>query len=197
MHKKINKPNIQIIGNETQAGTYILRIRLAESQKLQFGRFKKGKYISLLAGDYTYVGSALAEKGSTSLARRLVRHATRSGKKQPHKIRKDMISHFSECKLGPQNPIPINGKKLYWNIDHLLDLQSTEIIDILAIRSTARLENKIAEFIEHYTDTQIVEKSLGANDAPKYTHVMQVNPDEKWWNTLTKDITDTFCPVNP
>ncbi len=30
---KINRPNIQIIGNDTQAGTYILRIRLAESQK--------------------------------------------------------------------------------------------------------------------------------------------------------------------
>lgn len=79
------------MGNDTQVGTYILRIRLAESQKLQFGRFK----------------------------------------------------------------------------------------------------------IEHYTDTQIVEKSLGANDAPKYTHVMQVNPDEKWWDTLTRDITDTFCSVNP
>lgn len=77
-------PNIFLIGKDSQAGTYVLRIRLKEDTELKFGRFKKGKLISLPAGDYTYVGSALSEKGATSLARRLVRHATRSGDKPPH-----------------------------------------------------------------------------------------------------------------
>ena len=56
-------PPIVLIGDESQAGTYILRIHLKEDTSLQFGRFKKGKLISLPAGDYAYVGSALSEKG--------------------------------------------------------------------------------------------------------------------------------------
>lgn len=80
-------PSIHIIGDDSQAGTYILGIRLKENTTLQFGRFKKGKRISLPTSDYVYVGSALSEKGATSLARRLIRHATRSGDKPPHAIR--------------------------------------------------------------------------------------------------------------
>ena len=55
-------PSIRIIGDDSQAGTYVLRICLKEDTTLQFGRFKKGKLISMPAGDYTYVGSALSEK---------------------------------------------------------------------------------------------------------------------------------------
>ena len=60
-------PQIYILGNDSQAGTYVLRIRLSKSTSLQFGRFKKGKLISLPAGVYTYVGSALSEKGQPHL----------------------------------------------------------------------------------------------------------------------------------
>ena len=77
----MKNPSILIIGNDSQAGTYILRIRLKENTTLKFGKFKKGKLISLPAGDYVYIGSALSQKGSTSLARRLIRHATRSNHK--------------------------------------------------------------------------------------------------------------------
>ena len=121
-------PSILIIGDMSQAGTYVLRIRLKEDTALKFGKFKKGKLISLPAGDYTYVGSALSEKGATSLARRLVRHATRSGDKPPHAIREAMIHRFVDCGLGPRDLLPSHGKKLFWNIDFLLDLQLVEII---------------------------------------------------------------------
>ena len=181
-------PNIFIIGEDSQAGTYILRIRLKETTNLQFGRFKKGKLITLPAGDYTYVGSALSEKGATSLARRLVRHATRSGDKPPHAIRDEMIKQFSECGLGPPDPQPKSGKKLFWNIDFMLDLETSEIVNIIAIRSSERLESTIAEFLEHNPDTQIIEKSLGANDSPQNTHVLHVNADDKWWLSLTDDM---------
>ena len=36
-------PSIRIIGGNSQAGTYILRILLKENTTLQFGWFKKGK----------------------------------------------------------------------------------------------------------------------------------------------------------
>ncbi len=185
-------PNIFLIGEDSQAGTYVLRIRLKEDTELQFGRFKKGKLISLPAGDYTYVGSALSEKGATSLARRLVRHATRSGDKPPHTIREEMLKQFQECGLGPLDPLPKSGKKLFWNIDFMLDLELTEIINVIAIRSPERLESTIAEFLEHNTDTQIIEKSLGANDAPRYTHVLRVNADDTWWTSITDNMKENY-----
>ena len=179
-------PSIVIIGDGSQAGTYILRIRLKEDTTLQFGRFKKGKQISLPAGDYTYVGSALSEKGATSLARRLVRHATRSGDKPPHAIREKMMNRFAECGLGNGNLLPRQGKTPHWNVDFLLDLESAEIVNIIAIRSPERLEYTVAELLEHNPDTQIIEKGLGANDTPHNTHLLRVNADETWWASLSE-----------
>ena len=184
--------SIRIIGGDSQAGTYILRIRLKEDTTLQFGRFKKGKLISLPAGDYTYVGSALSEKGATSLARRLVRHATRSGDKPPHAIREVMVKQFLDCGLGPPDPLPKNGKKLFWNVDFLLDLQIAEIVNIIAIRSPERLESTIAGLLEHDADTQIIEKGLGANDAPRNTHILRSNADEAWWASFAYNIQENF-----
>ncbi len=185
-------PKIFIIGENSQAGTYVLRIRLKEAIELQFGRFKKGKLISLPAGDYTYVGSALSEKGATSLARRLVRHATRSGGKPPHAMRAEMLKQFRECSLGPRDPLPKNGKKLFWNIDFMLDLELAEIINVIAIRSSERLENKIAESLEHNAGTQIIEKSLGANDAPRYTHILRINADDTWWTSIAENMQENY-----
>ncbi len=185
-------PKIFIIGENSRAGTYVLRIRLKKDTELKFGRFKRGKLISLPAGDYTYVGSALSEKGATSLARRLVRHATRSGDKPPHTIREEMLKQFRECSLGPPNPLPKSGKKLFWNIDFMLDLELAEITNVIAIRSPKRLENTIAEFLEHNAGTQIIEKSLGANDAPRYTHVLRVNADDIWWASIAKNMQENY-----
>ncbi|MYF99645.1 DUF123 domain-containing protein, partial [Candidatus Poribacteria bacterium] len=187
-------PNILIIGENSQAGTYILRIRLKESIKLKFGGFKKGKLIPLPAGDYTYVGSALSEKGSTSLARRLVRHTTRTGNKPPHTIRDDMIKEFNKSQLGPPNPLPISGKNLFWNIDYFLNLEVAEIINVIAIRSSERLENTISEFLESNPDTHIIEKSLGANDSPQHTHILSVNDDDNWWNSIADCLQRTYTP---
>ena len=182
-------PSICIVGDDSQAGTYILRIRLKENTTLQFGRFKKGKRIALPAGDYTYVGSALSEKGATSLARRLVRHATRSGDKPPHTIREKMIHQFAKCGLGSGNLLPRQGKTLYWNVDFLLDLQSAEIVNVFAIRSAERLENRIAKWLEGDPRTNIIEQGLGANDVPGNTHLLRVRDDGTWWTSLANNIT--------
>ncbi len=185
-------PNILIIGEESQAGTYILRIRLSEDTDLQFGRFRKGKLISLHAGDYTYLGSALSKKGSTSLARRLVRHATRSEDKPPHLIRDTMIFQFQACGLGPKDPRPKSGKNLFWNIDFMLDLVTAEIINIIAIRSPIRLESTIAKYLEQNPATQIIEKGLGANDSPKNTHVLRINDEDRYWESIADYIQNQF-----
>lgn len=181
-------PNITVIGEKGQAGTYLLCIRLAEDTKIRFGRFKKGKPIFLPAGDYVYVGSALAEKGATSLARRLVRHATRSGNLPPHAIRCETIRRFTECGLGSGNLLPRRGKTLHWNIDFLLELQSAEIASVIILRSPEKLENKIAKRLEQDAHTQIIERGLGANDAPGSTHLLRVNADSPWWASLAAQL---------
>ena len=181
-------PCIVIIGDESQAGTYILRIHLKEATTLRFGRFKKGKLISLPAGTYAYIGSALSEKGATALARRLVRHATRSGDKRPHAIRAQLISEFAKCGLGDGNLLPKRGKTLHWNVDFLLDLQSAEIVSVIVIRSPERLERRLAKQLEHDSHTQIIERGLGANDVPGNTHLLRVNADEAWWKSLEGNI---------
>jgi len=178
-------PNIVIIGDESQAGTYVLRIHLNADTSLRFGRFKRGKLISLPAGEYAYVGSALSEKGSTSLARRLIRHATRSGGKPPHIIREKMIHQFTECGLGSGNLLLRQGKTLHWNVDFLLDLQSAEIVNIFAIRSAERLENRISEWLERDSRTDIIEQGLGANDTPGATHLLRLRADDIGWMLLT------------
>ena len=184
----MNNPSVVIIGDESQAGTYILRIHLKDDTSLKFGRFKKGKLISLPAGEYAYVGSALSEKGATSLARRLVRHATRSGDKRPHRIRGVMIERFAECALGDGNLLPRRGKTLFWNIDFLLDLDTAEIVGFLAIRSPERLEDSLAKWLELDSHTQVIERGLGANDVPGNTHLLRVCADESWWGTLPAEL---------
>ena len=177
-------PNIVIIGDESHAGTYILRIHLKKGAALRFGRFKKGKLISLPAGEYAYVGSALAEKGATTLARRLIRHATRSGNQNPHRIRETMLRRFAECGLGNKNLLPQQGKTLHWNVDFLLDLSSAELAGVCAIRSRKRLEDRLAKRLEEDPHTGVIERGLGANDVPGNTHLLQVSATEAWWASL-------------
>ena len=181
-------PNIVIIGGESRAGTYVLRIRLIEDTTLRFGRFKKGKLISLPAGEYAYVGSALSEKGSTSLARRLIRHATRSGGQRPHRIREEMMRRFVECGLGSGNLLPKGEKTLFWNIDFLLDLDSAEIVSFYVIRSPKRLESMLAKQLERDSHTQVIERGLGANDVPGNTHLLHVRAGEAWWASLAAQL---------
>lgn len=181
-------PSIVIIGDDSQAGTYVLRIHLKENTTLKFGRFKKGKLISLPIGDYVYTGSALSEKGATSLARRLIRHATRSNHKPPHTIRKKMINRFIECGLGSGNLLPRQGKTLHWNVDFLLDLPSAELVNIFAIRSPERLENRLAKRLEQDPHTEIIERGLGANDTPGNTHLLRIRGDRMWWASLTDKV---------
>ena len=140
--------------------------------------------ISLPAGEYAYVGSALAEKGATTLARRLIRHATRSDHQRPHRIRETMLRRFAECGLGDANLLPRRGKTLHWNVDFLLDLPSAELVGISAIRSPERLEDRLAKRLEEDPHTGVIERGLGANDVPGNTHLLHVRAKEAWWTSL-------------
>lgn len=102
------------------------------------------------------------------------------------------MNQFVECSLGPPDLLPKSRKKLFWNIDFLLDLQLSEIVNIIAIRFPQRLEYTIAKFLERNADTQIIEKCLGANDAPHNTHLLRVPADDTWWASLADNMQENF-----
>src|SRR5438552_641821 len=105
----------------------MLGLRAHKPLATAFGRFKGGKVIVVEPGEFIYVGSALAEGVATCLARRLVRHATRTADKPPHRIRDLMLDEFERIELGSGDLRPMNGKHLLWNVDDLLEELSVEL----------------------------------------------------------------------
>lgn len=185
------KPNsipspIVVLGDSVPCGTYLLRMHLALDIQIAFGRFKKGKHVSLSSGEYVYVGSAMAQKGSTTLANRLMRHATRTDNQPPQPIRADLITKLKTLDLIPASFTSPNPKKLFWNIDHFLDHPSVNLTQIFMIRSTPPLETTIAEMLENDSHTITFEKGVGANDTRSNTHLLRVKADEAWWANLPK-----------
>jgi Uri superfamily endonuclease len=172
------------IGDESPGGAYVLRIRVAETISVVFGRFKMGKAIELPAGDYLYVGSALR-----GLARRLLRHATRSGQAEPHAIRDDLIGYFISIGVEEKDLISTRSKTLHWNIDHLLDNAKAELSQILVIRSSQSLEAGLAKLLEREPGCFILERGLGASDVRGNTHLLGVKAGEMWWQTLPEKLT--------
>lgn len=179
---------IQILGDQATGGTYVLRIRVRRDLSLAFGRFRGGMAIKVGRGEYLYVGSALAERGSTTLARRLVRHATRSDGRPAHGLRKPMQRYFQHALMVEIGEILNSAKRLHWHVDYLLDHADVELIGVYAVRSPAQIEGKLANLLESDLSTSIVEKGLGASDIPGNTHLLRVEADELWWRLLPSRI---------
>jgi len=159
-----------------------LRIRVREDIGVVFGRFGKGRPVPVPEGEYGYVGSALGGQGASSLGPRLLRHATRSGSRPPHSIRAAMTGR---------------GKTLRWHIDHLLDRLDAELVSVIALRSPERLEPVWGRLLEEDSHTHVVEKGLGAGDAPGDTRLLRVEADEGWWAGLPRRLSACRCRNQP
>jgi Uri superfamily endonuclease len=179
-------PSIAILGDSSQGGAYVLKIRLAKGAKVRFGRFQGGEPILLPAGDYVYVGSALAAGNSRSLARRLLRHGTRTGRKRSHGIRRALYARLEAVGLigaGGNRP---GDKRLRWHIDYLLDQYAAEITGVAITRTRVSLEQRIARKLAQDPNTEIVCKGLGASDDPGGTHLFRVG--EGVWERLVANM---------
>lgn len=177
--------HLALLGGTSQGGTYILRIRVSKQTWMAFGRFKGGKIIQVPVGEYAYVGSARAEKGATCLARRLVRHASRTEGKRPQPIQSELLRAFAARGLGPADLTP-SAKHLRWNVDHLLDQSFAELIGVCAIRSRIPLEFGIASLLESMPETAAIEPGLGAADNPGHSHLLRVDADDAWWRRVPR-----------
>jgi len=184
MSQMYDQSPIILLGNEQQSGCYILRMRVQQSLQMCVGRFKGGKQIAFSPGEYLYIGSALGASGATSLAKRLVRHATRPDPLPPHPIRAAMLTHFHLFGLGKEPLVGPTPKKLFWHIDYLLQPLTVDLVQVLAIRTTRRLEPLLAQLLAADPGTFIVEEGLGASDHRGHTHLLGTQADEHWWTAL-------------
>lgn len=175
-------------GTERQ-GTYLLFVRLAKPLQLTFGKFLKGKPLFLPAGSYLYLGSALG-KGSNRypLARRLLRHASRTGGEKPHTICKALQKILQEYKLAPESAGKPAEKKLHWHIDYLLDRPESLIFHILIIRSASKLEPVLARYLGTSPETSIPAEGLGAQDTGSSTHLLYCSDPASLLERLVRDL---------
>lgn len=167
---------LQCFGNNSRQGTYVLFIALSKELNLGFGKFLNGKNIPLEPGFYLYIGSALGKSAAAvPLARRLVRHASRSGGKAPHNIRDRMIRFLRENNLATKEFQPPSGKKLHWHIDYLLDSLHSQIIKAYVIRSPLRMEGAVSKMALSLDETFVIVRKLGAGDTRNETHLLGIS----------------------
>lgn len=175
---------LTFLGGDSQGGSYLLRIAVDRPITMPFGRFDGGKLITVPAGEHSYVGSALGQTGAVCLARRLVRHASRTGAKTHHRIRDTMLREFARVGLGCGNLLPVNRKHLRRNVDHLLDQSVAHLVAAYVIRCRTRLERQLGQLIQEDPAAEIYEPGLGANDIPGNTHLLRIAADDDWWAEL-------------
>ncbi len=167
-----------IFGNKYTMGSYILFIRISSSFQLAFGRFQKSRLFSIPDGDYLYIGSALGKTGDP-LARRLIRHASRSNGKPPHKIQSEIIKLFSKNDAVKSCAFIASEKKLHWHIDYFLEHSEAEITHVLIMRHPEKLEHHLSEFLASIRETSLVAPRLGAQDTRNSSHILRLTDQKK------------------
>ncbi len=176
-------PSLVALGQPGQSGVYILRIHVQQWFEISFGRFKKGKQITFVPGEYLYLGSALGVSGAASLAHRLLRHATRGAPHPPQLIRNDLLAYFHAIGRPSGSPLAQKPKKLFWHIDYLLQQSAAELRQVIVMHTVRDLEPLLAQQLNADRCTFVVESGLGASDNRGATHLLGVHATEGWWHT--------------
>ncbi|HMT22565.1 MAG TPA: DUF123 domain-containing protein, partial [Promineifilum sp.] len=162
---------ITFLGDERQTGAYVLWMSVNEALRLSFGRFRGGLPVTVAAGQYAYVGSAMGRSGVTAPAGRLLRHATRSPGKPPHAIRDALAAALGVMGATPRPPAT---KRLHWHIDYLLDEMAVELTSITVVHTGRRVESELARRLVALPGVEPLLPGLGAADAPGETHLLRV-----------------------
>jgi Uri superfamily endonuclease len=175
-------------GEASQGGVYLLRLTVSQPLAVQFGRFQNGRLFPISPGHYLYVGSALGEKGSSSLARRLLRHASRGDAHIPQPIRQEMVRLFAQIGLGPTPLPPPVAKKLRWHIDFLLEELGVALTAVYFFRSVQPLEKRLARSLLTLPELSPLAVGLGSSDDPGGTHLLRATAVPAWWATFPQQL---------
>lgn len=180
----LGEQSLIFLGDDSSAGTYILRISVPARLKLVFGTGERIKVISLEKGEYLYLGSATAKQGTNSLTQQLVRHATRSDGNEPHKIREVMLSKFEEKGLCKDGLLPKPFKRPQTVVDHLLDQSIVNLVRVYVIRSSDPIGERLAQRLENDRDALVFNRAVALNESNRTTTLLRVRGGEVWWRHL-------------
>ena len=156
---------VVLLGPDLSSGVYVLWIDVRGQCGVCFGRFAGGRPVTLAAGPYLYVGSAMGTRGASTLARRLLRHATRRDG-LPHPVRPALCAAWSQ--------LPPGQKRLRWHVDYLLDHAAAELTGVVAVRTVAPREAKLADMLAQQEWIEPVAPGLGASDHRGSSHLLRV-----------------------
>ena len=185
---------VLLLGEAGPGGTYVLRLAVAQPLAISFGRFAGGELIPIPAGAILYTGSALGQAGGAALARRLLRHATRSGAQPPHPIRTDIERAFAAAGAAEVALRPPRQKRLHWHVDYLLDQPQVSLTHIIALRSQQRLEAAVSQLLQADPLTGVLRPGLGASDLPGHTNLLLATADVAWWANLAHRLAGLLPP---
>ena len=96
-----------------------------------------------------------------------------------------MLSEFPTIGLAEVDLQPPERKTLRWNVDHLLDTSSADLVSAHVVRCSFKLEPDIGDMLEADPSTVVFERGLGAGDRPGSTYLLRVEADKDWWHELT------------
>ncbi len=179
---------IIICGDASRGGTYILRLRIAQNLKLQFGRFQDGNAILVPTGEMLYLGSAMR-----GLASRILRHALRTEGKPKQQLYEPLRIKMEEQGLINGRFRPPTQKKLHWHIDYLLEETAVSLTHAILIRSPQKLEYELGEWLLAQPETAVLVPGLGASDVRGHTHLLQINKNHnQFWKHLSTLLSQSF-----
>ncbi len=161
------------VGGRGTQGTYILRIALRDAARLALGRFQGGRVFDFPPGTYLYVGSALGCTGSSTLGRRLLRHACRREGKA-HSLLPALEAFFA---LSPPA-----RKRLHWHVDYLLELPQADLEAAFLFAYPHPLEARLSRFLLEFPEVQPHPPGAGAGDDPGGSHLLRVVAASLWWS---------------
>lgn len=167
-------------GERQPVGTYLLHLQVSDDLRICYGRFQQGRPLFTPAGPYLYVGSALSQRGATSLARRLLRHATRANG-PPHPIRPHLQAIFN-CQ-------PPAAKRLHWHIDFLLEQTAVSLRHATLLFSATPQETAVARWLQQHPATAPLAPGLGASDHPRQSHLLAIGEDPLFRTELERFLT--------
>ena len=156
---------VVLLGPDLSSGVYVLWIDVRAQCGVCFGRFAGGRPVTLAAGPYLYVGSAMGTRGASTLARRLLRHATR-GDGAAHPVRPALQAGVGQ--------LPPGQKRLRWHVDYLLDHPAADLTGILALRTNVPREAELADMLAQQAWIEPVAPGLGASDHRGSSHLLRV-----------------------
>ncbi|MHA1729890.1 MAG: GIY-YIG nuclease family protein [Promethearchaeota archaeon] len=129
--------------------------------------------ISFKRGVYCYIGSAMSERGSTSLEKRVFRHVKSAllDPKDENSVdsAKNSIKKGKKTKKTKKPKKPKKPKK-HWHIDYFLADPRTVIKKAILIPSKKREECLIAAYLTKYADNVI--NKFGCSDCKCVSHLL-------------------------